>query len=147
MISLNLSKQCLSAANSRMKGLYFSSVGDICLDEKPMGGTVVLVVPLGRSEVKVWERIPAKQYLHPSVLMMNGVSSFFGPFSTGSLVSATFSRRNAWSCSLFPSPLREYPFMALVYAAFPFSLGKSSFRARSVSGWTIDVYPLMRERK
>src|SRR5882762_8237272 len=106
-----------------MKGLYLSSVGDVRLDEKPIGWTVVFVVPLASTVVNFCESIPAKPNLHPSVVTMNGVPSYFGPFKTGSLVSATFSRRNAWSCSLFHSPSREWPFMAFVYAAFPFSLG------------------------
>src|ERR1700678_2295737 len=87
MTSANLSRQCFSAANSRMNGLYFSSVGDVRLDEKPMGWTVVFVVPFGSTVVKFCESMPAKLYLHPSVVMTNGVPSYLGPFRTGSLVS------------------------------------------------------------
>ena len=89
-----------------MNGLYFSSVVDVHLDKKPMGWDVVFSVPFGRTVVNLCVSIPTKPYLHPSVVQvtMKGVPSYLGPFSTGSLISATFSRRNAKSCSSFQSP-------------------------------------------
>jgi hypothetical protein len=58
------------------------------------------------------ESMPAKPYLHPSVVTTNGVPSNFGPFKTGSLVRAIFSPRKAFSCSSFHIPCSECPFMA-----------------------------------
>ena len=135
MTSPNLSRQCFNAANSRMNGMYFSSAGDVRLDENPMGWTTVFSVPLGRTVVNFYVTMPANPYLQPSVVTTNGVPSYFGPLSTGSLVRATFSLRNARSWSLVHSPCNENPFMALVYAAFPFSFGRSRFRAKSDRGW------------
>ena len=48
IMSLNLSKQCFSAANSRMNGMYFSSVDDVHFEENPMGWMVTFSGPLGR---------------------------------------------------------------------------------------------------
>ena len=144
IISENLSKLCFRAPNSSMNGLYFSSVVEVCLDANPIGWAVVLSVPFGRIVVNFWVSIPANPYLQPSVVTMNGVPSYFGPFSTGSLVNATFSLRKAWSCSHFHKPSSANPFIARVYAAFPFCLGISRLHAKSVSGCAIDAYPFIR---
>ena len=92
---LNLSRECLRAANSRMKGLYFSYVVDVCFDENPLGWIAIFSVPMGRTMINFCVSIPANPYLHPSVVTMNGVASYFGLLSTGSLINATFSLRNA----------------------------------------------------
>jgi hypothetical protein len=95
MMSQNLSRECFNAANSRMKGLYFSSASDVRLDENVMGWIVVFSVPFGKIVVNFCVSILANPYLHPSVVTMNGVPSYLGPFKIGSQVSATFSLRNA----------------------------------------------------
>ncbi|KAI0324251.1 hypothetical protein GY45DRAFT_1233977, partial [Cubamyces sp. BRFM 1775] len=46
-MSLNLSKPNFSAANSRMKGLYFSSLVDVLFDANATGCIFVTVFPLG----------------------------------------------------------------------------------------------------
>ena len=134
MMSPNLSRLCFSAANSRMNGIYFSSVGDVRLDENAMGWMVVFSAPLGSTVVNFCVSMPANPYLQLSVVTMKGVPSYLGPLSTGSLVRAIFSLKNARSWSLLHSPCSETLFIALVYAALPFNLGSSRFRAKSVSG-------------
>ena len=47
-MSENLSKEYLSAANLRRKGLYFSLAGDVCLDVKPIVCEQVTSLPPGR---------------------------------------------------------------------------------------------------
>src|SRR5882762_5848820 len=144
IMSLNLSRLCFNAANSKMNGLYFSSVSEVRLEAKLMGWIDVLSVPLGRIVVNFWVSIPANPYLQPSVVTIKGVPSYLGPFRTGSLVRAIFSLRKARLCSFVHRPANEKPFIARVYAAFPLSLGSSSLRARSVSGCATVAYPFMR---
>ncbi|KIJ07635.1 hypothetical protein PAXINDRAFT_61307, partial [Paxillus involutus ATCC 200175] len=45
-----------SAANSRMYGLYRSSVGDVRLDPKPTGCVVITFSPLGDVDKNCCER-------------------------------------------------------------------------------------------
>ena len=134
MMSLNLSRLYFIAALSSKKGLYFSSVGDVLLNMNPMGCSVVHLVLLGGIVVCFCEHIPVKPYLHPSVVMKNGVLLYFGPLRTGSCISTIFKCRNALSCSLLQSPIKACPFIALLYAALPFIFGKSKLHARSVNG-------------
>ena len=70
MISENLSNKYLSAANSRRKGLYFSSDGDVHLDVKPIGCRQVTFFPPGKVVLIFCDKTPAKASLHASVVRM-----------------------------------------------------------------------------
>ena len=67
-MSQNLSRLYLSAANSRMNGLYFSSAVDVRFETNPTGCNLDVSFPLGSTVVCFCVNMPAKPYLHPSVV-------------------------------------------------------------------------------
>ncbi|EDR00316.1 uncharacterized protein LACBIDRAFT_314462 [Laccaria bicolor S238N-H82] len=62
-MSENLSNEYLSTANSRRKGLYFSSDGDVRLDAKPIGCRRVTSLPPGRVVLIFCDKTPANASL------------------------------------------------------------------------------------
>src|ERR1700679_1037075 len=101
MMFENLSSANFNAANSRRKGLYFSSDFEVLLDANAIGCSRFTVFPLGSTVSNLSVRTAPKAFLQPSVVTMNGVPSHLGPFSTGSDVMAAFRAMNALVCSSF----------------------------------------------
>src|ERR1700733_1184354 len=139
MRSENLSRENFSAANSSRYGLYFSSDSDVRLLLNATRWMCVTSLPLGRTTVCLCESMPTKPYLQPFVVTTKGVPSNFGPLSTGSLVSAIFSPRNAFSCSSFHRPISECPFIARwLYFTLPPPV-------QSDSAWTLELQVLSKK--
>ena len=101
MMFENLSSENFSTANSNRKGLYFSSVCNICFEVNAMGCNLFTVCPFSSVVLKCCVSTPAKPSLHPSVVTTNGDPSHLGPLSTGSIVIAALRCMNTLSCSLF----------------------------------------------
>ena len=99
MVSENLSKLNLSAANSSKYGLYRVSESDVRLDVKAMGWDCIWVVPWESTHSNRCVKTPANPSLHPSVVTVNDEPLYLGPLSTGELVSAILRVTNALSCS------------------------------------------------
>src|ERR1700678_1890110 len=108
-MSENLSNENFNAANSRRKGLYFSSDTDVLFEAKAMGCRHVTSFPPGSVDLICCDRAPAKASLLPSVVRMNGVPSYTGAERTGSEMSLALRSMKVlvcfavhWSLSLNP---------------------------------------------
>ena len=101
-MSENLSKEYLSAANSKRKGLYFSLAGDVRLDVKPIGCRRVTSLPPGSVVLIFCVNTPANASLQASVVRMKWVPSNRGAVKTGSETSRAFRFMNVAVCSAFP---------------------------------------------
>ena len=99
MMSENLSKANLRAANSSRKGLYFISVAEVLLEAKVMGCSRDTTFPPGRLVVTLCDNTPAKESVDPSVVKMKGVPSYCGAESTGSEISWALSVKKVLVCS------------------------------------------------
>src|SRR5271168_1187714 len=86
VVSENLSSMNFSAANSKRKGLYFSSVFDVLLDAEPIGWHFRTTLPLGSVYSNLWDNTAPNASWDPSVVTMKGVPSHLGPHSTGFVV-------------------------------------------------------------
>lgn len=95
IISDNWSNAYFNIANSRINGIYFSSVGEVRFDAKAMGWVAVTTLPNGSMVVCFCANTAPKPSWEPSVVTMKDEPSNQGPLRTGSDTSAYFKSMNA----------------------------------------------------
>ena len=95
-MSENLSKVNLSPANSNKKGLYFSSVLDVCFDVNTIGWSFVTVLPLVSTVVNFCANMAQKWRSLQCPLIPAGIRSFLrNPVDSGGM---NFSRKACYFC-------------------------------------------------
>src|SRR6266481_8560655 len=95
----NSSKANFSAANSRRKGSYHSSLTDVRFEQKAIGCHTFVRFPVRSSVSNSCDRTPPNPFLLPSATTLNILPSYCGVFRTGAEVTATFNIRMAFFCS------------------------------------------------
>ncbi|KII91257.1 hypothetical protein PLICRDRAFT_105798, partial [Plicaturopsis crispa FD-325 SS-3] len=116
----------------------FSSEWEVRLDAKAIGWRRLTDFPFGSTVVKYCDKEPARPFLQPSVVTMNGVPSNCGERRNGADVMAALMARKDSKCSLVHKPpAKDKLRSARWWACFPLPLGISALRRRSVSGAAI----------
>ena len=136
VISENLSKLYFRAVNLRRYGWYLVSASDVHLDANLIGCVFVWVFPQLSVQSKHCDKMPANPSLQPSVVMMNGDPSYFGPLTTRALVSAVFNTMNAFACIDDHCPSNRWDQAALWYICFPLPFGTMRVFAKSLRGFS-----------
>src|SRR6266481_2639708 len=142
IIGSKSSRANFSVVNSSMNGLYFSSLRDVRFEQNARGCHLLRTLPWSSVLSNSWQSILPNPFLLPSVTMQNTQPSYWGSFRTGSDVTATFSIRKAFFCSLPHLSVMDVACSARLYAPFHVFQPGHGFstlmsRVRSDNGWVI----------
>src|SRR6266481_8373126 len=112
------SRANFSAANSSMKGLYLSSLGEVHLEQNAMGCHALCCLLSSSVALNSWLSMPPNPFLLPSVTTLKVRPSYCGAFRTGSDVTVTFSVRKDLFCSSPHLSTMDVACSARLYAPF-----------------------------
>src|SRR6266481_9711871 len=118
IIELKSSNANFSAANSSMNGSYFSSLGEVRLEQNASGCHLLCCFPWSSVVLNSWHSILPKPFLLPSVTILKTCPLYSGAFRTGSEVTVTFRVRKAFFCSLPHLVRMDVACKARLYAPF-----------------------------